>query len=64
MSDTAQFTPAVERVVPISAWLAAVVGAFILYIVFQENGLLLQNTWHTMHELFHDGRHTIGVPCH
>ena len=50
--------------VPITAWLAAVVGGSVLYLMLQENGLLLQQGWFTVHELFHDARHALGVPCH
>jgi hypothetical protein len=57
--------PEVERVeVPAVAWLALAVGLFLLYAVLQENGALLANGWHTVHEFFHDGRHFLGVPCH
>jgi hypothetical protein len=35
----------------------------VLYVVGFEQGAL---TGHTafLHELFHDGRHLLGVPCH
>ncbi|HKX71963.1 MAG TPA: CbtB-domain containing protein [Acidimicrobiales bacterium] len=49
---------------PAVAWLALAVGLFLLYAVLQENGALLANGWHTIHEFFHDGRHFLGVPCH
>ncbi len=32
-------------------------------ITSQENGLMMDN-WMTVHELFHDGRHALGFPCH
>ncbi len=50
--------------VPITAWIAAVVGLALLYVVLQENGAVLASGWHTVHEFFHDGRHYLGVPCH
>ena len=50
--------------VPGAAWLAAAVGVLALYLVLQENGALLADSWTTLHELFHDGRHAFGVPCH
>jgi hypothetical protein len=54
-----------ERIrVPALAWLAALVSALAMYLVFQENGALLAHSWETLHELFHDGRHVLGVPCH
>ncbi len=45
------------------AWLAMSVGLFVAYVMLQENGLLL-NSWMTVHEFFHDGRHALGFPCH
>jgi len=50
--------------VPALAWVAAAIGMFAVYLVVQENGLLLTEGWETLHELFHDGRHALGVPCH
>lgn len=50
--------------VPSLAWFAAVIGLLAVYLVLQENGALLASSWETMHELFHDGRHAFGVPCH
>lgn len=46
------------------AWAAVVVGFVAIYLMLQENGALLATSWETMHELFHDGRHALGVPCH
>jgi Probable cobalt transporter subunit (CbtB) len=60
-----EFVPVAEPIrVPIGAWIAAAVGLALLYIVLQENGALLANEWQEIHELFHDGRHFMGVPCH
>lgn len=50
--------------VPLLAWMAVAVGMALVYVVLQENGALLATGWETMHELFHDGRHALGVPCH
>jgi hypothetical protein len=50
--------------VPWLAWAAATIGLFVIYLMLQENGLLLANNWETLHELFHDGRHALGMPCH
>jgi hypothetical protein len=65
---TTTTTPAVaapEAIrVPSLAWFAAAVGLFVVYLVLQENGALLASSWETVHELFHDGRHAFGVPCH
>ena len=33
------------------------------YVMLQENGWVMSN-WMMMHELFHDGRHALGFPCH
>jgi len=52
------------RRVPLWAWLVAVVALFAVYAVTLENGAVLQAGAATVHELFHDGRHFLGVPCH
>lgn len=54
--------PAVE--VPLIAWLTAIIGASLLYLLLQENGLLLEHGSVVVHEFFHDGRHAFGAPCH
>lgn len=45
--------------------------ALVLYAVLFDNGALLlpllgeaAQTKNYLHELFHDGRHVLGVPCH
>lgn len=50
--------------VPALAWMAVIVGLAAVYLMLQENGALLASSWETLHELFHDGRHAFGVPCH
>ena len=50
--------------VPALAWFALTIGVAVLYLVLQENGTFLASSWETLHELFHDGRHALGVPCH
>ena len=50
--------------VPAVAWMAAIVGLTVVYLMLQENGALLADSWVTLHELFHDGRHAFGVPRH
>ena len=50
--------------VPLTAWLAAAVAALMLYVMLQENGALLASSCEALHELFHDGRHLVGVACH
>jgi hypothetical protein len=57
--------PATEPIrVPALAWLSAAVALFGAYLMLQENGALLADSWEVLHELFHDGRHALGVPCH
>ena len=49
--------------VPVWAFVLLVAGVFLSYLMLQENGWLVHN-WTTIHELFHDGRHALGFPCH
>lgn len=51
--------------VPVWAWLLLAVAVFAVYVVTQENGALLSAPAAEMlHELTHDARHALGVPCH
>lgn len=50
--------------VPWELWSLAVVSAVLLYFLFSENGAVLAESWGLLHEVMHDGRHVIGVPCH
>ena len=50
--------------VPAWAWLLATVALFVLYLAIQDNGALLSQAGNVAHELFHDARHSLGVPCH
>jgi hypothetical protein len=50
--------------IPWQAWMVAALALFVAYLVTIENGALLSASAHTLHELFHDGRHLLGVPCH
>ncbi|MCU1355872.1 MAG: hypothetical protein JWM89_1290 [Acidimicrobiales bacterium] len=50
--------------VPALAWALVLLGTLALYVMLQENGALLHHSWMVAHELFHDGRHALGVPCH
>ncbi len=59
--DTVELT---GRRVPLWAWLAAVLAALAAYAVTLENGMVLQAGADVVHELFHDGRHFLGMPCH
>ena len=65
MAAIALPSPIAEPIrVPAAAWAAVVVGFVVIYLMLQENGALLAGSWETLHELFHDGRHALGVPCH
>ena len=50
--------------VPVLGWVAALGAAVLMYLCFNENGVLLAQSWEYLHEFFHDGRHVFGVPCH
>ena len=45
------------------ALLAAAFGLVVLYLVSFDQGALSQ-TGSLLHELAHDGRHLLGIPCH
>ncbi len=65
MVATTRPVPSTEPIrVPGVAWFAVAVAMFAVYLILQENGALLASSWQTLHELFHDGRHALGVPCH
>ena len=57
--------PLASRPIAIPGWSWFVLAAALLgsYLMLQENGILL-GQWETLHELFHDGRHALGFPCH
>ena len=49
------------------AWLAAAVALALLWTVLLDAGPVsaaMNQSGMFLHELFHDGRHLIGVPCH
>ena len=51
--------------VPVWAWALLAFAVFAIYFVSQENGALLSAPAAEMlHELTHDARHALGVPCH
>lgn len=50
--------------VPLWAWLAAAAAVLAVYLLTLDNGLVLSRGAGTVHELFHDARHLVGVPCH
>ncbi|HVL07064.1 MAG TPA: hypothetical protein VM388_13825 [Acidimicrobiales bacterium] len=56
---------ALERIaVPAWAWLVTAFAVLAVYALTMENGATLQAGAGFLHELFHDGRHLLGVPCH
>ena len=58
-------TPITAVRVPAWAWLLLAFAVFTLYFLSQENGALLNAPAAEMlHELTHDARHALGVPCH
>ncbi len=54
----------VRRRVPLWTWLVLVLALVAVYALTLENGATLRAGASVVHELFHDGRHLIGVPCH
>lgn len=51
--------------VPAWALALALVAVFALYLLTHENGVLLTASQaQVVHELTHDARHALGVPCH
>jgi hypothetical protein len=54
----------VRRRVPLWTWLVVVMALFAAYAVTLDNGMALRAGANVVHELFHDGRHFLGVPCH
>ena len=52
---------------PTGAWLAMALALGTLYAVTFDSGFLSSHVASSgmyLHELFHDGRHLFGVPCH
>lgn len=67
MTDVSQLSPAPTTAVtvPAWAWALAALAVLSLYVLSQENGVLLTaGAAEYLHELTHDGRHALGVPCH
>ncbi len=55
----------VERIaIPAWAWLVLALAVATVYALTMENGATLRAGATVLHELFHDGRHFLGVPCH
>ena len=50
--------------IPWVVWLVAAAALFALYLLTMENGAVLAQGAHTVHEFVHDARHFVGMPCH
>ncbi len=50
--------------VPARVWIVVVAAVLVLYALTLENGAALAAAADTLHELVHDARHFVGVPCH
>ena len=50
--------------VPTWAWSLVAVALLALYLLVQDNGAVLAQAGDLAHEVFHDARHSLGVPCH
>lgn len=50
--------------IPVWAWIVAAFALMTVYALTMENGATLSAGATFLHELFHDGRHLLGVPCH
>ncbi len=61
MEETLELEPIA---VPAWAWLVLALAAVAVFLVTMDNGALLRGAAGTAHELFHDTRHFVGVPCH
>lgn len=60
-------SPATAAPVRVPTWALAlaVVAVLALYLLTHENGVLLTaGQAELVHELTHDARHALGVPCH
>jgi hypothetical protein len=57
-------TPNASIEVPAWAWALAAVSLLAVFLILQENGTLLSaSAANWLHEVTHDGRHALGVPC-
>ncbi len=50
--------------VPAWAWLVVALAVVAAYALTLENGFVLRAGAEVAHEMFHDARHLLGVPCH
>ena len=51
-------------VVPAWAWAVTALAVLVLYLIAQDNGVVLAQFGEQAHEFFHDARHSLGMPCH
>jgi Probable cobalt transporter subunit (CbtB) len=59
--------PQVTVPIPRWGWALFVAAVGVLYLVTFEGGVVSEAVGQAgsfFHELFHDGRHLLGVPCH
>lgn len=52
------------RQVPLWGWLLLAAMIALVYAVGFDHGLPTAKAGTYLHELFHDGRHLLGIPCH
>lgn len=67
MNQTQACDPRPVINLPVWTWLAAAAAVAMFWAVTMEVGAVsvaLGQSGPFLHELFHDGRHLIGVPCH
>ena len=50
--------------IPLQLWLMMIGAGLVMFMMLNDNALLLRSGAGMAHELFHDGRHLLGVPCH
>lgn len=50
--------------VPLWTWAVVAFALAVVWALTMENGAALAQSAETLHELFHDARHFVGVPCH
>ena len=63
-TTTAEPFAAEPVAVPAWAWLVLALALATVYAMAMENGATLKAGATVLHELFHDGRHFLAVPCH
>lgn len=65
MTTIAAAPSALRSRVPAWGWLVLAAAVLTLYVLSQDSTALLgASTAARLHELTHDARHALGVPCH